>query len=163
MVKKVMFAAMAMILIYSISNESQAQAYNTGVGLRVGSSSGLSVKHFIKEDGALEGILHTRWRGLLITGLYEVHKDIPDANGLSWFYGGGAHIGSWNSGSGNPYGADKNYKGSTVIGIDGIVGLDYVLEELPINFSLDFKPAFNLINGGGFWGDDFALSIRYIF
>ena len=62
MVKKVMFAAMAMILMYSVSNESKAQAYNTAVGLRLGSSSGLSVKHFISQDAAIEGILHTRWR-----------------------------------------------------------------------------------------------------
>ena len=161
--KKVMFAAMAMILIISISNESKAQDYNTAVGLRLGSSSGLSVRHFIKEDVALEGIVHTRWRGLLITGLYEIHRDIEDVSGLGWFYGGGAHIGSFNSGLGNPYWANNDYKGSTVIGIDGIIGLDYVLEDLPINFSLDFKPAINLINGGGFWGDDFALSVRYIF
>ncbi|AKP50705.1 hypothetical protein [Cyclobacterium amurskyense] len=163
MVKKVMFAAMAMILMYSVSNESKAQAYNTAVGLRLGSSSGLSVKHFISQDAAIEGILHTRWRGLLLTGLYEVHKDIEDVSGLGWFYGGGAHLGSWNSGSNNPYWAGNNYKGSTILGIDGIIGLDYVLEDLPLNFSLDFKPAINLINGGGFWGDDFALSVRYIF
>ena len=93
----------------------------------------------------------------------EVHKDIEDVSGLGWFYGGGAHLGSWNSGSNNPYWAGNNYKGSTILGIDGIIGLDYVLEDLPLNFSLDFKPAINLINGGGFWGDDFALSVRYIF
>lgn len=163
MVKRVMFALVVMVLLYAMPNESKAQAYNTGVGLRLGSSNGLSVKHFIKEDVALEGILHTRWRGLLITGLYEVHKDIPDAEGLGWFYGGGAHIGSWNNGSGNPYWADSNYRGSTIFGIDGIIGMDYVFDNVPINLSLDFKPVLNLVNGGGFWGDEFALSIRYVF
>ncbi|GAB3008208.1 hypothetical protein GCM10027284_28320 [Cyclobacterium sediminis] len=157
MMKNVMFAMMALVLMFSLSNESKAQAYNTGVGLRLGASSGLSVKHFISQDAALEGILHTRWRGLLITGLYEVHRDIEDVDGLNWFYGGGAHIGSWNNSS------KYDYDGSTVIGIDGIIGLEYVLEELPLNFSLDFKPAINIINNGGFWGDEFALSVRYIF
>lgn len=157
MMKNLMVAGVVLVLMFTISNESKAQAYNTSAGLRLGASSGLSIKHFINQDAAIEGILATRWRGLLITGLYEVHKDIDDVDGLNWFYGGGAHVGSWNNSALN------SYRGSTVVGIDGIIGLEYVLEELPLNFSLDFKPAFNLTNGGGFWGDEFALSARYIF
>jgi hypothetical protein len=51
----------------------------------------------------------------------------------------------------------------TVIGIDGILGIEYNFEEVPINIGVDWKPAFNLTGYSGFWGDGGALSIRYIF
>ena len=145
-----------------LGSAAMAQDYQTGVGLRLGVSNGLTVKHFISDRAALEGILHTRWRGLLITGLYEVHQGIDGVRGLIWFYGGGAHIGSWNGGRGNPSWA-SNHRGFTVFGLDAIVGLDYKFDTAPINLSLDYKPAFNLSNNVGFWGDEVALSVRFTF
>lgn len=161
MEKKLIIVVTAFLAIL-FTSEVRAQSYATGIGLRSGVSNGLTVKHFIQDDVALEGILHSRWQGLVITGLYEVHKDISEVRGLRWFYGGGAHIGSWN-GNRNPPWADSDFNGATVIGIDGIIGLDYIFTDLPINLSLDYKPAFNITNGGGFWGDEVALSIRYAF
>lgn len=146
----------------SLGTEAMAQQYGTGVGLRAGVSNGLTVKHFLSERNAIEGILHTRWKGLLITGLYEVHQDIQELPGLRWFYGGGAHIGTWNGNRGNP-----NWKhphnGYTVFGLDGIIGLDYHFEKAPINLSLDYKPALNISQDVNFWGDEVALSIRFVF
>jgi hypothetical protein len=165
MEKKFIIVVVAFLAIL-FTTEVEAQSYATGIGLRSGVSNGLTVKHFIQEDIALEGILHTRWNGLVITGLYEVHRDISEVRGLRWFYGGGAHVGSWNghrNSNRNPPWADSNFSGATVIGIDGIIGLDYIFTDAPINLSLDYKPAFNLTNTGGFWGDEVALSIRYAF
>lgn len=158
-----MIVVCALLMGFGLVDESKAQTYATGVGLRAGVSNGLTVKHFIQSDVALEGIIHSRWRGLILTGLYEVHENIREVRGLRWFYGGGAHLGSWNSGNIPPPWADSNYRGSTIVGIDGIIGLDFKFEDAPINLSLDYKPAFNIINGGGFWGDELALSIRFTF
>ncbi len=159
MVKKLTIVVVALFFGLLSYNEVKAQTYATAAGLRLGVSTGVTVKHFIKDDLALEGILHSKWRGLLITGLLEVHKDIREVRGLRWFYGGGAHIGSWNYRNRTPL----EYRGRTVVGIDGIIGLDYMFDDLPLNLSLDYKPAFNLINSGGFWGTETALSIRYTF
>lgn len=165
MEKKFIVVAVAFLAIL-FASEVNAQSYATGIGLRSGVSNGLTVKHFIQEDVALEGILHTRWNGLVITGLYEVHKNISEVRGLRWFYGGGAHIGSWNGSRDRkriPPWADSDFNGATVIGLDGIIGLDYIFTDAPINLSLDYKPAFNLTNNAGFWGDEVALSIRFTF
>ena len=51
----------------------------------------------------------------------------------------------------------------TVIGIDGIIGLEYSFTEIPINVSIDWKPVLNIIGYSGFWGDGGALSVRYMF
>ena len=56
-----------------------------------------------------------------------------------------------------------SYTHLSVIGIDGILGMEYNIQEIPFNISLDWKPAFNLIGYTGFWGDEIALSIRFIF
>jgi len=157
--KKAVLTLTLVIFIYAYAS---AQDYNTGVGLRLGFSNGLTVKHFISQRSALEGLLSTRWRGFEITGLYEVHNQAFDVERLNWFFGGGGHIGFWNGDNTHGYWGDAgvNY---TVIGIDGILGIEYNFAEVPINVSLDWKPAFNLTGYSGFWGDGGALSIRYTF
>ncbi|MCH7398573.1 hypothetical protein MM236_11255 [Belliella sp. DSM 107340] len=156
--KKILYT-LVLFAFMAIGNETLAQGYNTGIGLRAGVGNGLTVKHFISDKAALEGILYTRRNGLLIAGLYEVHNDIREAKGLQWFYGGGAQLGTRNSTSNNNLWGESN----TVLGILGIIGLDYKFDGAPINLSLDYKPAFNIVGHTGFWGDEVALSIRFTF
>jgi len=50
-----------------------------------------------------------------------------------------------------------------VIGIDGILGLEYNFKEIPFNIGIDWKPMIDLGGSSGFYGDGGAISIRYIF
>ncbi|HKJ41071.1 MAG TPA: hypothetical protein VKA27_03210, partial [Sunxiuqinia sp.] len=111
-----------------VAFHANAQAYETGIGLRGGFSNGLTVKHFISETNALEGILSTRWRGFNVTGLYEVHQSPFAVEELSWYYGGGGHIGFWDGSYASWAHDNSSY---TVIGIDGILGLEYSFAEVP--------------------------------
>ena len=137
-----------------------AQDYRSSVGLRAGLSYGATLKHFVATSDALEGILTTRWGGFNITGLYERHNRAFDVDHLYFYYGGGAHLGVWGEGP-NPW--FKDNATHTVIGVDGIIGLEYVFTEIPFNISLDWKPGFNIIGHSGLWGDELALSFRYVF
>ena len=144
------------------STTSNAQSYKTGVGLRGGWFSGLTVKHFIGPDKAIEGILCTRWSGFAIVGLMEYHKE-TDISDMNWYYGFGAHVGSFNRYDYYPV-SSRNYYGGNVVtlGIDGILGLEYQFQEIPITLGLDLKPFLDIVNnGGGFF--DLALSARYVF
>jgi hypothetical protein len=80
-----------------------------------------------------------------------------DTDGLYFYYGGDAHLGSFN----NSWFNDNASR--LVIGVDGIPGLEFVFSEVPFNASLDWKPGFNLIGYTGFLGDELALSVLYIF
>lgn len=152
---------LTLIIVIFISAYSSAQDYKTGVGLRLGTSNGLTIKHFLNDRSAVEGLLVTRWRGFELTGLYEIHKQAFDVERLNWYFGGGGHLGFWNGDNTKHWGEPgMNY---TVIGIDGILGIEYNIREVPINISLDWKPMFNLTGYSGFWGDGGALSIRYTF
>jgi hypothetical protein len=73
--------------------------------------------------------------------------------------GAGAHIGFWN-GRYNPW-WDEKVESHAVFGIDGQIGLEYTFNEIPLNLSVDWKPAINLVGSSNFWGDEFGLSIRY--
>jgi hypothetical protein len=149
------------LLVFGLVSINYSQDYKTGIGLRGGWESGLTVKHFIGAKSALEGILATRWRGFEITGLYEIHNQAFKVDRLKWYLGFGGHAGFWNGDYTRGWGTSgTNY---TVIGIDGILGLEYSFSEVPINLSLDWKPAFNFIGYSGWWADGGALSIRYIF
>lgn len=150
-----------LILVICILSTFAAKAqYNKAIGLRGGFSSGITFKAALG-DNAFEIIGATRYRGLNITALYEINNEISPVEGLYWYYGFGAHIGFWNDYTYNPwFDEDGSY---TVIGIDGIIGIEYVFYAIPLCISLDYKPAFNLIGDSGFWGDNGALSIRYTF
>jgi hypothetical protein len=140
--------------------KSNAQDYNTGIGLRGGWGTGLTVKHFLNDKAAVEGILDSRWHGLGITGLYELHTQAFDVDRLNFYYGVGGHLGFWDGGYYRGYDNSKTY---TVIGIDGILGLEYNFKDIPFNLSIDWKPTFDLTGSSGFYGDGGAISIRYIF
>jgi len=156
---KKIFHTLALLITFTIA--LNAQDYNTGVGIRGGLSNGLTVKHFISSNTALEGLLSLRWKGAYIAGLYEIHAPAFDVPRLNWYYGFGGHLGFWNGYNDHRwFDDDKSY---TVLGVDGIVGLEYNIEAIPFNVSLDWKPGFNVIGHFGFWGDELALSIRYIF
>lgn len=150
----------AALFILMINSNLKAQDYVDAVGVRAGLSQGISYKHFISTTDALEGILALRWGGFNITGLFERHMDAFDVDGLYFYYGAGAHIGFWDGNTSPWFDDNSSY---TVIGIDGVVGLEYVFTEIPFNVGLDWKPGFNLIGYTGFWGDELALSFRYIF
>lgn len=151
-----------LIIAFSFISISMAQDYNTGIGLRAGFSNGLTIKHFISEKAALEGLISSRWRGLELTLLYEVHNRAFNTDRLNWYIGFGGHVGFWDGKYSGKYWGEPGRE-YTVIGLDGILGLEYNFVEVPINIGIDWKPAFNISGYSGFWGDGGAISIRYIF
>ena len=155
--KKLIFTYLIALCLISTS---YAQDYKTGIGIRGGYFNGLTVKHFIGTKTALEGILDSRWRGFEFTGLYEIHNQAFKTERLNWYFGFGGNVGFWN-GDNTKWGTPgTNY---TVIGLDGILGLEYNFKDVPLNIGLDWKPTFNISGYSGFWGDGGAISIRYIF
>lgn len=146
------------------------QAQKVGVGVRLGGyTSGLSGKYYADDRVAYEGIIGTSFgrRGVQLTGLYELHADALGLQNLRWFYGIGGHVGFFKSRYYYKYG-NKHYPDAageplTTVGIDGIVGLEYQITEIPISLGLDFKPFIDVNRDGVFLFGDGALTIRYTF
>jgi hypothetical protein len=131
-----------------------SSTYSTAVGLKF-SPVGITVKHFISDGVALEGLGYFTSYGFRLTGLYEFHHDIPGVEGLKWYVGPGAHVGFY----------DVRYGGATSLGIDGVLGLDYKFVGAPVNASVDWQPFFEFGSNyaNGFYGGQGGISIRYAF
>jgi hypothetical protein len=134
------------------SGSANSSSYTTALGVKIWNGAGVTLKHFLSDKNAVEAIGYFSGDGFRLTGLYQIHKDIPGAQGLKWYFGPGAHIGFYKP---------NKYDHDILIGIDGVIGLDYKFTGAPINMSLDWQPAFEFTEGFvGSWG---GLGIRYTF
>ncbi len=147
------------ISLLSLSASAQ-QTYKTGLGLRGGYPSGITAKHFLNNTSAVEGVLSFGWGGFGITGLYQLHNPIPDLPGFNWYYGGGAHLATAKENEGNPW--TGNPEGKIFLGVDGVIGAEYVFNEAPISIGLDVLPILNIVSELDIWFNA-GLSIRYTF
>ena len=151
------FVLILIISAVSFSNV-QAQTYKTAVGIRLSSknavvNNSVSFKHFINEKAAIEA-LFTFDKRTAIGALFEMHTPVTSANGLSWYYGGGAYLG---------FDSDKNNPSRSLMGAQGIVGLDYKFPDFPVNLALDWKPELNIIDNINFEPSAIAFTIRFAF
>ena len=148
-----------MLLLVAITVGAQAQSYKSAIGLRGGDPFGVTFKTFISNINALELIVGSGYWGneFAITGFYQWQKPTDWTPNLDWFIGPGAHLGFWNESSKEEYGT------GVVIGVDGIIGLEYTLDDIPLNFSVGLGPTFQFTSGPGwyYWNGGFA--VRYVF
>lgn len=144
-----------MILVLSVSF-----AFAWDLGLRGGINPAVSGR-FLNEDAKgieLLGSLVSNVNsvGFLATGLYEIHKPVGEVENLTWFFGGGAHVGLGLTVVGSPF----------ALGLDGIVGIEYSFEsliKLPLSLSFDYKPGFDILGGWTNAWFDTAFTLRYSF
>jgi len=133
----------------------------TSAGLRLGPDAGITIKHHTGKT-AYEGILHLNNWFQGVTVLYHFfHKPITsDLPGLDWYAGAGGHI--WNYRTTYKFRPGWVEVGTgTGIGVDFAIGAQYNFPGAPLNLSLDWKPALNLIGGTGFAYSSAGLSVRY--
>src|SRR5260221_1963766 len=155
LIPKILIVAFLLSVCNPFNNDIKAQNttvnspyYKTGIGVRLGGmTSGLTVKSFINPSSALEGIFGFGRDAFSITGLYEKHVPIVNAEGLQWLYGGGAHIGFFRYGGryyywtyytdhGTVYYVREPGASAAVAGFDFIIGLDYKFRNAPFNVGL---------------------------
>jgi len=167
MKKIILFTAVlaAFLLFGKQSNAQQADNYQTAIGLKFGGyENGFSLKYFTNNSVALEGILGFRDHGVVITGLYEFHQEVFGLHELWFYYGAGAHIGAEGSGTYQTFdGSNQVYTGGHILlGVDGVLGLEYKIPEAPVAISLDVNPRAELATGPFF---DIApgLGLKYVF
>ena len=143
--------ALSVILLIPWQKELKAQPYKHSAGIRAGYSSGISYKGFrLHRMSAFEVDFLYNKHGLNLGALYEYHLEPFKKNTRTFIYlGGGAFGGQW----------DEEFS----LGVAAVAGIEYTLRDLPLNFSLDWKPMLNIY--AVFEPDwlDFGLSIRYRF
>ncbi|MBD0278357.1 MAG: hypothetical protein M3342_01775 [Bacteroidota bacterium] len=139
-----------LLLVISIGSVLFAQDYKNAAGIRISSadavqSQSISFRHFFSEQTAVEG-LFSFGDPVAVGAMLQRFTPIGASN-LSWFYGAGLYIG---------------FRKDYALGTQGILGFDYKIPSLPINFSLDWKPEINLFKRFSIEPAAVALSARFV-
>jgi hypothetical protein len=144
------------------SKLAHGQVYRTAIGARLGYPVSASIKHFISEESALEAYAgirpYYRYFGVNASLAYLYHQPIDAVDNLQWYVGGGGSVFFYNYSYLNDF-------ASIGFGVNGYLGLDYVIDDYPINLTVDWVPSIFL--GGNSPLSTFgfgygALGIRYI-
>ena len=145
------------ITLASISVYAQTP-YQQAIGVKFPSGLTVTYKNFITEKASMElqaGFLPDAFRA---AGLYEFNFfNLGNVNGLGWYAGPGVHYQVYK----NSYQKENNIKSE--FGIDGIIGLDYKFNNLPINISADWQPSIALVGNSGGSVSNGGVAIRYTF
>lgn len=135
-------------LVILLGKFAVGQFYEKDFGVRIGNTSGFSFKTIKDNKLGLEAILGFRNGGLQIYGLIESYKQVFTSNteGMRLYFGPGVHIGftTYRYNSGYNYPNDGPLRFFPVLGIDGIVGLEYKFPMTPVIIGIDFKPFLEL-------------------
>jgi hypothetical protein len=138
-----------LLLIFAVlfAGRVCAQNYTRDAGVRLGDFYSASYRQYSETDEAVEGLLFIGRHSITVTVLKEYF--LPVFNHLSdnlWFqYGFGAHVGFRYSDSyrvlNRTYRLEKNTF-TPLLGIDGLIGLEYRFPEFPFMVGIDMKPYF---------------------
>jgi hypothetical protein len=143
--KKFMVMAALMVATLAVS----AQDYNWAIGVRGGAFSGLTVKKN-NDSSALEfGASWGLGNYLTVDGVYEWQQPVI-TDGFNLYYGVGAFLGA--------------FEKAFAVGAEAVVGLEYKIANVPLAFSLDYRPAIDVLhlnNMSGFY--NFGFGIKYCF
>jgi len=145
-----------LIILFSNQCLTVAKNYDKAIGIRGGLLSGISYKQFISSDNALEFYVTGNKHTLYLAGEYEFYNNTKYSS-LDWYYGGGIYSSFYEHDSSEK----SEINGGMVIGVNGILGIEYNFKKIPLNISLDWNPSVNLVGGVGFLADRGAISIRY--
>lgn len=128
--------------------------YQTAIGIRGGETSGLSIKYFLTNNQAIEGIVGVWRNGFSTTVLWEKYESAFNVDGLNWYYGAGGHASIGNGTVFVRYDNDRFYqyrRGGMGLGVDAIVGIEYAIPKIPFAVSLDLKPYAEIVTSGNLW------------
>ena len=143
----------------------QCESAQNRVGARLGIIQGISYQHFFTENVAFEGVaaMYRLDPALFVFGQYYTPYISPDPQ-LRFMVAAGAHVGYFEGYKNTDWfpGFLDQQENYFIPGVDLQFGVDYDFTEFPINLTLDYRPAYNVLNHVGYWYG-IALTVRYVF
>lgn len=125
--------------------------YKWALGIRFSTRAAIvnhsiSFKYFFTEKTAVEALFSVV-KPLALGLLIEQYEPFPGMP-LKYFYGGGIY---------------SNFGGAREAGLQGVLGLDYKIPNIPFNLSVDWKPELTLVKTFSFEPAALGLSARFTF
>jgi len=153
------------MVLFSVGRASAQLTDQHAIGARFGNIVGVTYRYALPETrSAVEGILSIQSNSVFsrfrLVGLYEFHQPLPIAENFNWFYGFGGSVGSFRGKLSDGTASKSRF----LLGVDGIVGVEYNIPTTLLSASLDAKPYFDFLKESTTKAlDPFGLSIRYRF
>jgi hypothetical protein len=145
------------------TTEGYSDNYRIAPGLRAGQTSGVTLNINTKNSGGLEFIAGIWSNWLSLTCLYEKREPAYTVKGLRWYYGAGGHL---STATGTYFhSADYFSRGADyALGIDGTIGLEYKIPQIPFALSAGLKPFIEFYRNGDAYGSlDPGIGIKFTF
>jgi hypothetical protein len=146
-----------------------AQNFKQAVGIRAGLTAGFEYRVYTDELNSYNFLVGSRERGLIVHALREFHRyelfEFTDQ--LNFVFGAGLHAGyeRWDQQYVTYNSVYYQTRTAFIAGLDGLAGLEYMFQEVPISLGLEAKPYFDLFGKEMFDFQifDFAFTAKYHF
>ena len=138
---------LAAVLGFAVVASAQPRA----IGVRAGWGAELSYQHSLGAANFLEADLGWSANAFDLGLAYDF--SIAPLGPLGFYAGPSAQLWMANTADGGAFG----------LGVGAQLGLEYFVQAVPLQISLDWRPLFTLIPATGFGWNSFGLGIRYAF
>jgi hypothetical protein len=158
------------IILLCLSSSVFSQYYPREFGVRLGYTAGFTFRVNIEEDLSYEAQLCYRHEGAIFTMIRQNHVEIGMDKYGNWefIYGMGAHFGFYFTDSYRIVFKEIYYGHNVftpVAGMDGYIGVDYLLEGIPMSLGFSYQPFMEIsmrqIFAINLW--DFGVHVKYRF
>ncbi|MDW3645580.1 MAG: hypothetical protein R8P61_00785 [Bacteroidia bacterium] len=143
------------LILFLLSGNISAQEYQQSIGLRYGSTKGITYKAFMAEYTAFEGMVVYHKEGFRGIGYIQQHLALGRRSSSYLYIGIGGYAGVTAL-------LDEFPGQNNVAGVSALVGFEYVHPRSNVSFSFDINPAYELIQEKRLSGNQAAFSIRYL-
>jgi len=158
-----------LICLFSL-NVALGQGFNQAAGIRASwHNPGLEYRYYTSDANAFKSLVSFRDRGIQLHGFAEFFKyDLfPFFHQLLFYYGFGLHVGfeSWDEESYRDNVLWYDTRSSVLAGLDGLAGLEFVFETIPVSAGIEIKPYFDAFgrNDIDIEAFDLAITVKYLF
>ncbi len=151
-----------------------SQVFERQVGMRLGTTSGITGKVVMNKKTAIQGTLGFRKGGVQLYTLLEAYKVLDKNTNQNWYlyFGGGVHFGyingynrvrRWSNSSG--YYWEEEPATGPVFGLDAVMGIEYNIPAVPLVVFFEIKPLVELQNFSKvrpyFWDSGIGIVYRF--
>jgi hypothetical protein len=150
--KKIIFSLFILTHYFSFCQKT----YQTAIGVKGGfpGYGSVNLKHGIGGSKYIDASMGGLGRGNYGNGFYVMGDLVFNNNlsdGFQWYYGGGVMVGF----------SSNSFQSNFQLAPNGVAGLEYVFEDLPLNIAIETGPYLFLLPELDFvWGGGVAL--RYV-
>lgn len=165
-IRTILLTAIAVLVLPLLAAQAQPKIGSLGFGLILGEPSGLTLKGSLGGGNAWDAALGASWFGRLrIHGDYLWSANVFNSSKAGMYFGVGGAIG-FGRGGGVLYrgrGGEWYYRNDdegVALGARGVVGLNFMPFNAPVEFFMELAPIIGLIPTTGL-GWDGAAGVRY--